>query len=195
VPRPSRLAVAVLLGGLLTVSGCATLVPGSPAADPAPQPTAGRGADPVAWADKVCGAVVTYTKPLVTAPDFGGADLPTIKQRLSDFLGAAQGGVQQARDQLGQVGASPAAGGDDSVKRIIDGLTKPEADITAAKTKVDAADPANLPAFQAALDDAKNSLAQVAVPDALADLKTSPRLDKAIGQAPNCTAAAGLVPK
>ncbi|GAA4704293.1 hypothetical protein GCM10023215_49970 [Pseudonocardia yuanmonensis] len=192
MPRPSRLAVAVVLGGLLSVSGCATVVAGTPTADPAPRPAAGRGADPVAWVDKVCGAVLTYTTPVLAQPAFDGADLPTIKQRLSDYLGASQAGLQQSRDQLGTVGASPVGGGDDTVARISAGLEKLQNDIGAAKAKVDAADPANVDAFRAALDETNTNLKQLTAPDALGDLKTSPRLDKAAQQAGNCTTLATL---
>jgi hypothetical protein len=187
VPRPSRVAVAVVLGGLLSVSGCASAVQGGAQADPAPRPACGRGADPVAWVDKVCGAVLTYTTPVLAQPNFAGADLAGIKQRLADYLAASQTGLQQSRDQLARVGSSPVGGGDETVARITAGLEKLQTDIGAAKTKVDAADPNNVPAFQAALGDTQQSLSQVTAPDALGDLKTSPRLDKAAQQAANCT--------
>lgn len=184
--RPSRLVAAVLLGGLLSVGGCASAVAGVPQADPAPQPTEGRGADPVAWVDKVCGAVLTFTTPVLAQPNFDGADLPGIKQRLSDYLAAAETGLQQSRDQLGQVGSAPVGGGDDTVRRATAGLEKLQSDISAAKAKVDAADPNNVPAFQAALGDTQNSLAQVTAPDVLGDLRTTPRLSKAVDEAPAC---------
>jgi alpha-D-ribose 1-methylphosphonate 5-triphosphate synthase subunit PhnG len=186
VHRPSRLVAAVLLGGLLSVGGCATAVAGVPQADPAPQPTQGRGADPVAWVDKVCGAVLTFTTPVLAQPNFAGADLPGIKQRLSDYLAAAETGLQQSRDQLGQVGPSPVGGGDDTVTRATAGLEKLQSDISAAKAKVDAANPADVPAFQAALADTQTSLSQVTAPDVLGDLRTSPRLAKAVDTAPAC---------
>jgi alpha-D-ribose 1-methylphosphonate 5-triphosphate synthase subunit PhnG len=186
VHRPSRLVAAVLLGGLLSVGGCATAVAGVPQADPAPQPTQGRGADPVAWVDKVCGAVLTFTTPVLAQPNFAGADLPGIKQRLSDYLAAAETGLQQSRDQLGQVGPAPVAGGDDTVTRATAGLEKLQSDISAAKAKVDAANPADVPAFQAALADTQTSLSQVTAPDVLGDLRTSPRLSKAVDTAPAC---------
>lgn len=187
MPRPSRLAVVVVLGGLLSLSGCASVVTGIPQADPAPRPETGRGADPVAWVDRVCGAVLTYTTPVLAQPNFDGADLAGIKQRLSDYLAASQTGLQQSRDQLGQIGPSPVGGGDDTVTRITAGLEQLQKDIGAAKEKVDAADPNNVPAFQAALGETQTSLAQVTAPDALGDLRTSPRLDKAAQQAANCT--------
>ena len=201
MPRPSRrplsrslsrgLATASL-GAVLLLSGCATVVQGSPAADPAPQPTEGRGSDPVAWVDKVCGAVLTYTTPVLAQPAFDGADLPAIKQRLSDYLAASQAGLQQSRDQLAEVGAAPVGGGDDTVARVSAGLEKLQTDIGAAKAKVDAADPANVAGFQTALDDTQKSLQEVTAPDTLGDLKTSPRLDKAAQKAANCTTLAAL---
>jgi len=137
--------------------------------------------------NRVCGAVLTYTTPVLAQPNFDGADLAGIKQRLSDYLAASQTGLQQSRDQLGQIGPSPVGGGDDTVTRITAGLEQLQKDIGAAKEKVDAADPNNVPAFQAALGETQTSLAQVTAPDALGDLRTSPRLDKAAQQATNCT--------
>jgi alpha-D-ribose 1-methylphosphonate 5-triphosphate synthase subunit PhnG len=186
VHRPSRLLAAALLGGLLSVGGCASAVAGVPQADPAPQPTEGRGADPVAWVDKVCGAVLTFTTPVLAQPNFDGADLAGIKQRLSDYLAAAETGLQQSRDQLGQVGSSPVGGGDATIQRATEGLEKLQTDISTAKAKVDAANPADVPAFQAALGDTQNSLSQVTAPDVLGDLRTSPRLAKAVDAAPAC---------
>ncbi|GAA4543390.1 hypothetical protein [Pseudonocardia xishanensis] len=185
--RPSRLAAAVVLGGVLSLSGCASVITGVPTADTAPRPATGRGADPVAWVDRVCGAVLAYTTPVLAQPNFDGADLAGIKQRLSDYLAASQTGLQQSRDQLAQVGPSPVGGGDDTVARITAGLEQLQKDIGGAKTKVDAADPNNVPAFQAALGETQTSLSQVTAPDALGDLRTSPRLDKAAQQAANCT--------
>ncbi|MCW0214336.1 MAG: hypothetical protein OJJ54_13335 [Pseudonocardia sp.] len=194
-PRPSRVAVAAVVGALLFGGGCSTVVAGSPAADPAPQPTEGPGSDPVAWVDKVCGAVLTYTTPALSAPDFGGnLDLPTIKQRLSDYLGSTVTGLQQSQAQLGAVGQSPVSGGNETVTAIGDGLEKLETDVAAARAKVDAADPNNITSFQGALAEAETSLKEVSAPDAIANIKASPRLDAAAAKAANCQKLQALAP-
>lgn len=194
-PRPSRVAVAAVVGALLFGGGCSSVVAGVPAADPAPQPTEGPGSDPVAWVDKVCGAVLTYTTPALSSPDFAGQlDLPTIKQRLSDYLGSTVTGLQQSQAQLGAVGRSPVSGGDETVTTIGDGLKKLESDVGGAKAKVDAANPNDIASFQGALGEAEKSLNEVTAPDAIANIKSSPRLDKAAGQAANCQKLQSLAP-
>ncbi|HEV7470600.1 MAG: hypothetical protein JWP64_3860 [Pseudonocardia sp.] len=194
-PRPSRVAVAAVVGALLFGGGCSSVVAGVPAADPAPQPTEGPGSDPVAWVDRVCGAVLTYTTPALSAPDFAGRlDLPTIKQRLSDYLGSTVTGLEQSQTQLGAVGRSPVSGGDETVTTISDGLKKLDGDVGAAKAKVDAANPNDIASFQGALSEAEKSLNEVTAPDAIGNLKASPRLDKAAGQAANCQKLQSLAP-
>ncbi len=87
---PRQTAVAAALLAALFAGGCAATVAGTPSADPAPQPTAGPGADPAAWTDKVCGALVTYWKPMTPGalPDFRqDTTEEAIKKRLSDYLG------------------------------------------------------------------------------------------------------------
>jgi hypothetical protein len=185
--RPRRLALAAVLGAVLLGSGCTATVAGTPAADPAPAPTEGPGSDPVLWVDRVCGSLLTFTGPALTQPQFGDApSLPGIKQKLTDYLGGILTGLQQSRTQLGAVGRSPVGGGDEAVVRINDVLAKLETDITAAKAKVDSADPDNPRAFLATITEAETQLGQISAPDALADLSASPRLQKAAAKAANC---------
>ena len=140
--RPRRLALAAVLGAVLLGTGCTATVAGTPASDPAPAPTEGPGSDPVLWVDRVCGSLLTFTGPALAQPQFGDTpDLPGIKQKLTDYLNGIVTGLQQSRTQLGEVGRSPVGGGDEAVARIGDVLTKLETDITAAKAKVDSADP------------------------------------------------------
>jgi hypothetical protein len=186
-PRPRRLALVAVLSAVLLGSGCTATVAGTPAADPAPAPTAGPGSDPVLWVDRVCGSLLTFTGPALAQPQFGDTpNLPGIKQKLTDYLNSIITGLQQSRAQLGQVGRSPVGGGDEAVARINDVLTKLETDITGAKAKVDSADPDDPQAFLATITDAENQLGQISAPDALADLSASPRLQKAAAKAANC---------
>ena len=185
--RPRRLALAAVLGAVLLGTGCTATVAGTPASDPAPAPTEGPGSDPVLWVDRVCGSLLTFTGPALAQPQFGDTpDLPGIKQKLTDYLNGIVNGLQQSRTQLGGVGRSPVGGGDEAVARIGDVLTKLETDITAAKAKVDSADPDDPRAFLATITDAENQLGQINAPDALADLSASPRLQKAAAKAANC---------
>ena len=183
---PAVLSALLLATGLLA-TGCTATVDGSPAADPAPAPAEGPGSDPVLWVDRVCGSLLTFTGPALAQPQFGDSpDLGGIKQKLSDYLNTIVTGLQQSRTQLGQAGRSPVGGGDEAVSRINEVLVKLESDITAAKTKVDSADPKNPEAFVATITEAENQLGQITAPDALADLSASPRLQKAAAKAANC---------
>jgi hypothetical protein len=185
--RTAPAAVAAVLSALLLATGCTATVAGVPAADPAPAPTEGPGSDPVLWVDRVCGALLAFTGPALAQPQFGDSpDLPGIKQKLSDYLNAIIAGLQDSRNRLGQAGRSPVGGGDEAVGRINDVLVKLETDITAAKGKVDSADPGDPQAFLATIQDAENQLGAIQAPDALADLSASPRLQKAAAKAANC---------
>ena len=186
-PRHRRLALAAVLSAVLLGTGCTATVSGSPTADPAPAPSEGPGSDPVLWVDRVCGSLLTFTGPALAQPQFGDSpNLPGIKQKLTDYLNGIITGLQQSRSQLGQVGRSPVGGGDEAVTRINDVLTKLETDITAAKAKVDSADPDDPQEFLATITDAETQLGKISAPDALADLSASPRLQKAAAKAANC---------
>jgi hypothetical protein len=185
--RLTRLALAAALSTLLLGTGCTAAVSGTPVADPAPAPTEGPGSDPVLWVDRVCGSLLAFTGPALSQPQFGDSpDLPSIKQKLTAYLDGILGGLQQSRTQLSAVGRSPVGGGDEAVSRIDDVLEKLQADIGAAKSKVDSANPDDPQAFLATITDAENELGKITAPDALVDLSTSPRLQKAAAKAANC---------
>jgi hypothetical protein len=184
--RTLGLALATLVSVLL-LGGCTAAVSGTPAADPAPAPTEGPGSDPVLWVDRVCGSLLAFTGPTLTQPQFGDSpDLPSIKQKLSTYLSGILDGLNQSRTQLGAVGRSPVGGGDEAVARIDDVLQKLQDDISSAKAKVDSADPDDPQAFLATISDAQTQLGRLNTPDALADLSSSPRLQKAAAKAANC---------
>ena len=185
--RITRVALAAALSALLLGSGCTAQVSGTPVADPAPAPTEGPGSDPVLWVDRVCGSLLQFTRPALAQPQFGDSpDLPSIKQKLSTYLDGIMAGLQQSRDQLGGVGRAPVGGGDEAVARIDDVLQKLQTDIGSAKQKVDSANPDDPQAFLATITDAENELGKISAPDALSDLSTSPRLQKAAAKAANC---------
>ncbi|MBC3194144.1 hypothetical protein H7X46_24120 [Pseudonocardia sp. C8] len=187
-PRPAR-AARVLLPTLLAAllaGGCAQTVAGTPAPDPAPRPTEGVGADPVAWGDKVCGALLSYYQPLSARPDYGGADLPGIKSRLSGYLGNVKGGIDAGRKQLAAAGASPVTGGEQFKSSINDLLTRTAPTIDQAKAEVDQANPDDVPGFQARLKSAEDKLRSIGTAQGLDKLGATPRLDKAVATAPKC---------
>jgi hypothetical protein len=185
--RLTCLALTAVLSALLLGTGCTATVAGVPVADPAPAPAEGPGSDPVLWVDRVCGSLLPFTGAALAEPEFGESpDLPAIKQKLVDYLNKIVTGLQQSRAQLGQTGRSPVGGGDEAVARIDDVLVQLETDISAARTKVDSADPDNPEAFLATITEAETQLAKITAPDALADLSASPRLQKAAAKAANC---------
>ena len=185
--RITRLALVAVLSTLLTVTGCTATVSGTPTADPAPAPTEGPGSDPVLWVDRVCGSLLTFTGPVLRQPQFGATpDLANIKDKLTGYLTGIVDGLAQSRDQLGAVGRSPVRGGDEAVSRIDDVLERLQVDIAAAKAKIDSADPDEPQAFLDRIGEAETDLGKITVPNALADLSASRRLQKAAAKAANC---------
>lgn len=186
--RPAR-AARVLLPALLATllaGGCAQTVAGTPAPDPAPRPTEGVGADPVAWGDKVCGALLSYYQPLSARPDYNGADLPGIKTRLSEYLANVKGGIDAGKKQLADAGEAPVSGGDEFKTSINDLLNRTGTTIDQAKAEVDQADPNDVPGFQGRLTSAEEKLRTIGAAEGLDKLGATPRLDKAVATAPKC---------
>ena len=190
--RPTLTAVAVLVAAAV-LAGCTTTVAGNPGADPAPTPTEGPGSDPVAWADRLCGAVMSFAVPATTPPAIPpGADLPTVKGAVSDYLGTVLNGVQRGRSQLGSIGRSPVQGGNDVVGRAQSALEFLEQDFTGAKTAVDAADANNPESVMTALNQAQSTFDAITPPNPLADLSATPRLQKAAERATQCQQLSAL---
>ena len=187
-PRPAR-AARVLLPALVAAAllgGCSTTVTGTAAPDPAPRPTEGVGADPVAWGDQVCGALLSYYQPLSARPDYAGADRPGIKDRLSGYLGNVRTGIDTGKQQLADAGASPVSGGDQFRTSIEDLLNRTGTTIDEARADVDQADPNDVPGFQERLQAAEETLRTIGAAEGLDQLGATPRLDKAIAEAPRC---------
>lgn len=189
--RPALLAV--LLSGVLGLTGCAASVAGTPSADPAPAPTEGPGSDPVAWVDGVCGGVLEFATPVAVFPDYAtDADPAAVKRTFSGYLGGVVSGVARSRTALDAVGRSPAAGGDAALDRMRSALEVLERDFTQARAAVEAADPDDTDAFLAALGEAESTLRDIAVPDPIAELSTIPRLQRATERSEQCGALTEL---
>ena len=194
--RPALMVVVPTVAAALAVAvlaGCTTTLPGSAAADPAPTPTEGPGSDPVAWADRLCGAVMSFAVPATTPPALApSADLPTVQRTVSDYLGTVLHGVQQGRDQLTAIGRSPVQGGNEAVGRAQSALEFLEQDFTGAKNTVDAADPGNPESVMAALTQAQSTFDAITPPNPLADLSATPRLQRAAERATQCQQLSAL---
>ncbi|WP_219414875.1 hypothetical protein [Pseudonocardia nigra] len=179
--------ITAVLAALVVLGGCTSTVGGTPVADPDPAPTEGPGSDPVAWADRVCSAVLSFAVPTTAPPDFGTApDLVSVQRTFSTYLGKVLTGVQEGRAQLEAVGRSPVPGGDEAVGRAESAMQFLEEDFAGAKATVDGVDPADPDAFIAALDQVESALATIAPPDPLAELSALPRLGPAAERAEQC---------
>lgn len=181
--RPALLAVATALA----IGGCTSAVSGTPSADPAPPPTAGIGSDPVAFADRMCGAVLTVATPVHAAPDFRGMSQPrTLHRSLSDYLGTLVTAAQQSRAQLAEVGPAPVSGGDAVVRRTDTDLGSLEQALTSLKATIDSADPDDPAALVNAIGEAEELINKVGGPNVLADLASLPLVDRAVTRAAAC---------
>lgn len=176
-----------VLAALLVVAGCDATVPGTPAAVPGAAPTAGAGADPAVWVDRVCGSVLSFATPATAAPDFAPAtDLPTVQRTYSGYLGDVVTGVRAGRSALDGVGPSPVDRGDALVEGMRATMTRLEQDFTGAKATVDAADPDDPRGFVASVGQVESTLAAIDVPDVLGEVAEVPELAAAAERAPQC---------
>ena len=187
------LATAVLL-----TTGCASTVGGTPRRR-APVPSEGPGSDPVAWADRVCEAVLSFAVPATSAPDFTAtSNLPAVQQTVSAYLGAVVTGAQQGREQLAEVGRAPESAGDDAVGRAQSAMEALAEDFGGIKASVDGANANDPDAFVATLTQVESRLSAVDPPNLLGDLAAAPRLQRAAERAAQCqqlTALAANAPR
>jgi hypothetical protein len=180
------LLLPVLAALLMGMAGCTSTVPG--AAAPAGQSPAASTADPVHWVDGVCGALLPFVKTAGTPPQLNGATDPTaLAKGISDYLGQGASAADSAITGMAGVGPSPVAGGDDVITRLTQTLTTFRASFQDAKAQVDAVDTSNPQTLRTELPKAVAPLQQLAsMPDPTVDLQTSPELERASAQAPNC---------
>jgi len=191
--RCARSVVAGLAAAALLSAGCTTTVDGTASADPGPPPAEGPGRDPVAWADAVCAAVLSFAVPATSPPDFARSnDLPAVQRTFSAYLDAVVTGAQQGRTRLAELGSAPEPAGDEAVGRAETAMGALEEDFGGVKASVDAADTADPEAFLATLTQAESRLAAVEPPDPLGDLTASPRLQRAAERAAQCQELAAL---
>jgi hypothetical protein len=181
------LATAAFLVTALLTAGCTTTVGGTPAANTAPVPSEGPGSDPVAWADRVCEAVLSFAVPATSPPNFSQTgDLPAVQRAVSSYLSNVVTGAQRGQEQLAEVGRAPEPGGDDAARRAEAALGALEEDFGGVKTTVDGMNPNDPEAFIATLTQVESKVAAVFPPNPLGDLSTAPRLYRAAERSAQC---------
>lgn len=187
--RTLRPALLAAVAAALLTTGCATTVTGTPASAGASSPagTTATQTDPVAWVNGVCGSLLPFVKAASVPPNVDPSDPKAAVKGLSDYLGQTVTSLDTALNGLKAAGPSPVAGGDEVVTTLTTALTKFRTSFQNAKTKIDAVDPNNLTEVATALPDALAPLQELSdLKDPTADLKSSPQLDAAAKQAPNC---------
>jgi hypothetical protein len=185
------LTTAAVVVAVLLTAGCASTVGGTPAA--APVPSDGPGSDPVAWADRVCEAVLSFAVPATSAPDFTAtSDLPAVQQTVSAYLGTVVTGAQQGREQLAEVGRAPESAGDDAVGRAQSAMEALAEDFGGIKASVDGANANDPDDFVATLTQVESRLSAVDPPNPLGDLAAAPRLLRAAERAGQCQQLSAL---
>ncbi|HLU59474.1 MAG TPA: hypothetical protein VKZ81_28775 [Pseudonocardia sp.] len=185
--------IGMLAAAAVLAAGCTTTVGGSPAPDPAPAPTEGPGSDPVAWADRVCQAVLSFAVPATSAPDFSRtADLSAVQRTISSYLDTVISGAQQGRSQLAEVGRAPDASGDEAAKRAQDALSALEEDFGGVKATVERMNPDDPSSFMSALAEVESTVSEVSPPNPFGDLASAPRLYRAAERSPQCQRLSAL---
>jgi hypothetical protein len=185
-PRPVLLLA--VLAALLLGAGCTTAVPGTAGPDTGAQGAAGTTEDPVAWTDRVCGALLPFVRTAAVPPSLdSAADPAALISVLSDYLGQASATAGTAATELRAVGPSPVEGGDELVSGLTQTVTTTQTSFQDAKAKIDALDPNDPQALLTTLPAAVAPLEQLAnLPDPTAGLQNNAELDSAAQQAPNC---------
>jgi hypothetical protein len=191
--RPVIALISVLVAAVVGTAGCTTTLEGAAAADPAPLPTEGRGSDPVAWADRICDAVLKFATPATSAPDFTStSDLPAVQRTFGDYLNTLVSGLDAGRTQLKTVGQAPEPAGDDAVGRTDSAMQALERDVGGAKAALDGADVNNPANFMTTLTQVESTLAGMNTPNPLGELATAPRLQRAAERAARCQQLSAL---
>jgi hypothetical protein len=188
--RPALLGT-VVAAALFTTGCAATTVTGTPAPAGAGSAAAAVPAesDPVAWVNGVCGSLLPFVKAAATEPTIDPSNPKAAIKGLSTYLGKAVSTLDTGLAGLKAAGPSPVEGGDQVVTALTSALTKFQKSFKDAKTKIDAVDPTDLSQVATTLPAALAPLQELSsLPDPTADLKSSPALDKAAQQAPNCKA-------
>ncbi len=189
-------AVATVLLG----SGCSSVIPSAPTAEPAATSSAAAGsapadADGVAWMDKICAAMLPAVKVRADAPALDGSGDPQSRLAgLSQYLDKASTAVDGAITEMAAAGPSPIEGGDQAVAALTTTLGSFRDSAREAKTKIDAIDTSNPQALATDLPAAVAPLAELAsTPNPASQLDNNPELEAAAKAAPQCQQVQGQI--
>jgi hypothetical protein len=148
----------------------------------------GESADPVAWSNDVCGALLPFVEGVANAqPDLNPSDPTAAVTGLQNFLDAAVTGAQASLTDLEDTPPSPVEGGDEFVTNLRSALTQFRDGLEMARSELEGVDPANPQSVAAALPAALTALQGLEnVPNPAAGLESNPELQAAGEEAPNC---------
>lgn len=199
--RTTRTALLLAVLGALgagcstTVTGAASPQPGAVAPPTSPSAAApttpaqlnGPRAETVAWVDDVCGSLLPLAEAAAVQPPIDPTDTDAAVRGLSDYLGTLTDTTDTSLSQLEDAGPSPVDGGDEVVERLSGALTIFRDKFATAKADVDAVDTSNQAEVLEALPAAIAPLEELATfPNPTEGLQSSPELDAAAAEAPNC---------
>ena len=183
---------ALIAAGTVTVmlvAGCSTTVSGTAApAGAASSAGAAATGDPVTWINGVCGSLLGFVKTVSSPPAIDSSSPEKAVKGLSTYLGSAVTAIDKATTDIKAAGPSPVAGGDQAITTITDTLGKFRTSFQSAKTKIDAVNPSDLSQVATALPEALTPLQDLSNLPNTTDFNSTPELDKAAQQAPNCQA-------
>jgi hypothetical protein len=146
-----------------------------------------RAADPVTWADDVCGALGSFTDALLAQPVLDSGDPVAAVHGLRGYLDVTSAAVQESLGQLDAVDASPVDGGDAYVDRLTGALTEIQAGFDAARAGLDDIDTSSAESARAALPAAVAPLQELrGLADPTEGLRDNDELRVAAEQAPRC---------
>lgn len=185
--------IATSTAAAMLVAGCSTTVTGSaaPAGAAAGAPSAAVPAtgDAVTWINGVCGSLLGFVRTVSAPPAVDSSTPQKAVKGLSTYLGGAVTALDKATAGIKATGPSPVEGGDKAVTAITDALGQFRTSFQSAKSKIDAVDPSDLQQVATALPEALAPLQDLSkISSTTSDLQSTPELDRAAQQAPNCQA-------
>ncbi len=144
--------------------------------------------DPVAWVDKVCGALLPLAEVNKTAPKVDATDFAATKQAIATALTAALDSLPGVRSGLDAAGPSPVPGGDEVVTKLREVVDQLGTTMTEVKTKLEAANTNDATGFVTALADSLGGLAAIGakVDEAQRVVNANGELKAAAQQSRNC---------
>ena len=182
ITPPALLLPAV--AALVLSGGCTTTVTGAASANGAAQGTG----DAVAWVDQICGSLLPFVQAAGTPPQPSAAPTPaTLVQDISDYLSETEDTAGSAITGMAAAGPAPVAGGDEVVARLSSTLETMQTSLRDARTRIERVDVNDREALLREVPAAIASLEQLAnMPSPMADLQSSPELDRAGQEAAGC---------